>query len=470
MQLNPTVTGTTVNGNPFVYTWSPTTGLSNANIINPVATPASPTEYVIQVSSGNCKTSDSLIVVYGNITASTTETNASCASSVNGTATATVNGAAPYIYKWSNNETTQIATGLAPGVYTVSSTDNIGCSITASATVSAPPAIHFTNPVITNVTCFGLGNGSITETATGGNGNFTYAWSNAGSSSTINNLTPANYTVTASDINSCTADTTLSISQPAQLQLADTISNITCFGLSNGSIKIGVTGGTVPYNFAWSNTATTQNLSNLSVNNYSVTVTDANGCTLTQTFAVSQPQQLALSTTVVNATCFGFQNGSIDLTVSGGTPNYTFSWTGGLGSQNPGNLGAGTYNVTVTDNNQCTATASATVNQPPSNFFNSPVIQNVSCFGGNNGSITITATGGAGGFTYAWSSGSTTDMANNLFAYTPYTVTATDANGCTTDTTLSLVSPTAIVIASPIITNVSCFGDSNGVITVTNFR
>ncbi len=276
--LNPTITGTIVNGNPFVYTWTPATGLSNPNIINPVATPPSPTEYVIQVSSGNCKTSDSLKVVFGNITAGTAETNTLCPNSTDGTATMNVTGTPPYTYLWSDSKTTQTATGLAAGIYSVSSTDSPGCTVSASATVASPPAIYFNTPVISNVSCFGLNNGSITETASGGNGNFSYTWNIGGPGSTINNLAPNTYIVTASDLNSCTADTALTITQPLQLQLTDTVNNVTCFGLNNGSIRIGITGGTPPYTFAWSNNAVTEDIANLAQGNYSVTATDSNNC------------------------------------------------------------------------------------------------------------------------------------------------------------------------------------------------
>lgn len=466
VQLDAVVNGNPVNGNAFTYNWTPTVGLTNPNIANPLASPASPTEYVVQVASGNCKSTDSLLVVFGNITGNAAETNTLCPTSTDGSASMTVNGTAPYTYHWNSGQTSQTITGLADGTYTVTATDHSGCTVTGSATVSSPPAIYFNPPVINNITCSGLANGSITETASGGSGSFTYLWSNNDTGSTISNLSPQPYSVTVTDANACSDDTTLAVTQPLVLQMADTVNNVTCNGFNNGSIHLGITGGTTPYTFSWNPAAGTQNIAGLSPGNYAVTVTDSNNCTISQAFVITQPAVFSISTTPTNVTCFGFKNGAIQVTPTGGTPLYTFDWSDGSGSQNRDSLIAGTYNVTATDINSCTASATNTLTQPPSDLFNQPVIQNVSCYGGSNGSITITASGGPGGFTYLWSTGSTSGTATGLSAYVSYSVTSTDANGCTSDTSLSLTSPTADSIALAV-SNVTCFGDSNGSITAT---
>ncbi|NCV57098.1 MAG: adhesin, partial [Betaproteobacteria bacterium] len=138
-----------------------------------------------------------------------------------------------------------------------------------------------------------------------------------------------------------------------------------CFGNSTGSINLTVTGGVAPYTYAWTNNATTQNLTNIPAGVYTVVATDANGCTTTQTVTITQPQgALALSTTKVDVLCFGNSTGSINLTVTGGTAPYTYAWSNNTTQEDPQNLAAGTYTVTVTDANGCTAQTSVTITQP----------------------------------------------------------------------------------------------------------
>ncbi|NCX45269.1 MAG: adhesin, partial [Betaproteobacteria bacterium] len=168
-----------------------------------------------------------------------------------------------------------------------------------------------------------------------------------------------------------------------------------CFGNSTGSINLTVTGGVAPYTYAWTNNATTQNLTNIPAGVYTVVATDANGCTTTQTVTITQPQgALALSTTKVDVLCFGNSTGSINLTVTGGTAPYTYAWSNNTTQEDPQNLAAGTYTVTVTDANGCTAQTSVTITQPQAGLALSTTQVNVLCSGNNTGSINLTVTGG----------------------------------------------------------------------------
>ncbi len=226
--------------------------------------------------------------------------------------------------------------------------------------------------------------------------------------------------------------------------LTTTSVNVSCNGGNNGSIDLTVSGGSSPYTYDWSNDGPenpdndTQDLSGLVAGTYTVTVTDMVGATSTASVTITQPTAIVLSTTVINVLCNGGNNGSIDLTVSGGTPGYTYAWTGGATTQDLSSLVAGTYTVTVTDANGCTATTSATVNQP-SALSLTTIVTNVMCAGGTDGAIDLTVTGGTPGYTYDWSNDGPEMPDNDMQDLTgltvgTYTVTVTDANGCSSST------------------------------------
>jgi len=231
------------------------------------------------------------------------------------------------------------------------------------------------------------------------------------------------------------------LDMPATLASVGTQTNVSCNGFSNGSIDLSVSGGTQPYTFAWSNLATTEDVSGLTAGVYSVTVSDAWGWTSVSSFTVTEPNTLSVPTfTVTNATCFGDNNGSIAVTVTGGTPTYVYNWSGG-----PTNLSAGTYSVLITDSKGCTTTFSATVAQPPA-LSGSTQVNDASCFGSTNGNATVNMSVGQSPFGYQWdvNAGSqTTQMATNL-AMGTYSVLVTDDDGCTKSFTVTVNQPSAL--------------------------
>ncbi|NBP30700.1 MAG: hypothetical protein EBV23_14190, partial [Flavobacteriia bacterium] len=160
--------------------------------------------------------------------------------------------------------------------------------------------------------------------------------------------------------------TTVTITQPQVLSLNSTQINVSCNGGGNGSIDLTVSGGAAPYTYAWSNNAASQDINNLIAGTYTVTVTDANNCSTTTSATVTAPNALSLNALPNDVLCFGASTGSIDLTPSGGTAPYNYQWSNNTSLQDPQNLVAGTYTVTVTDANGCTSTTSATVSQPAS--------------------------------------------------------------------------------------------------------
>ncbi|QQS29850.1 MAG: hypothetical protein IPM47_02515 [Sphingobacteriales bacterium] len=403
-----------------------------------------------------------------NLSAVGSGTNVSCNGGSNGTATVTVSGnLIPVTYLWSTGATTQSITGLAVGTYSVTVTETVECTAVASYVVTQPPVLSLSR-TITNVLCFGNSTGAINLTVTGGTSPYTYNWGGGVTTEDRTGLAAGTYTVTVTDANGCTGTSSATVTQPAAaLSLSRTITNVLCFGNSTGAINLTVTGGTSPYTYNWGGGITTEDRTGLAAGTYTVTVTDTNGCTGTSSATVTQPAAaLSLSTSVTNVLCFGNSTGAINLTVTGGTSPYTYNWGGGVTTEDRTGLAAGTYNVTVTDANNCTAVTSATVTQPAAALSLSRTITNVLCFGNSTGAINLTVTGGTSPYTYNWGGGITTEDRTGLAAGT-YTVTVTDTNGCTGTSSATVTQPAAALSLSTSVTNVLCFGNSTGAINLT---
>ena len=225
------------------------------------------------------------------------------------------------------------------------------------------------------------------------------------------------------------------LTQPSAISTATgSQTNVSCNGGTNGSASVTPSGGTPGYTYSWSPSGgTAATATGLAAGSYTVTVTDANGCTATRNYLLTQPSAISTATgSQTNVSCNGGTNGSASVSPSGGTPGYTYSWSpsGGTAATATG-LAAGSYTVTVTDANGCTATRNYFLTQPSVISTATGSQTNVSCNGGTNGSASVTASGGTPGYSYSWSpSGGTAATATGLAAGS-YTVTVTDANGCT---------------------------------------
>lgn len=393
-----------------------------------------------------------------------TPTNITCNAANNGAiATTTTGGTTPYTYNWGGGIATQNRTGLSAGSYTLTVTDNAGCSGSASTIITEPTAVAI-NTIKTDVSCNGDNNGTITLTVSGGTGAHSFNWGGGVITQNRTNLTAATYVVTVTDANNCTASSSTTITQPALLTVSASKTDVACFGQSNGTVSLTVNGGTTPYSFAWSNGPTTQNLNAVAIGSYIATVTDAKNCSATTTATVNQPNALSVSTVVTDATCFGAQNGSINLTVSGGTGAYIFAWSNTSASEDISFVQAGNYSVNVTDANGCVITTSATINQPDLLIVNHTVT-NIGCAGATTGSISSVVTGGTSPFSYSWSNAATTATISNLNTGS-YTVTVTDANACTAVKTSSITQalPLSYSFTKG---DINCFGGFNGYINTT---
>lgn len=297
-------------------------------------------------------------------------TPASCNGGTDGQIIVSINNAlAPVQYTWSvTSATNDTASGLTTGSYTVTVVDAKGCSATASYQVPENSGIVLGTPAINPVQCQNLG--SVSVTATGGSGTLTYNWSGGFvNGNTISNLQAGNYSLTVTDATGCSISAAYTVPQiPSTLDVPfASITNVNCFGGNNGSIAVTDTGATGAVTFAWSNNLTGATISNLFSGSYTVTATDAAGCTATATFNVNQPAENVYTIETDSATCFAAADGSI--VVNGGIPdNGPFLYginSDTLKSSNVfNNLPAGNYTVTVQDNNGCITTLNTVIFEP----------------------------------------------------------------------------------------------------------
>ena len=439
-----------VSGGAGTYSYLWTNGQTNST-----ATGLNSGNYSVTITdaSGCTKTGTVSIVSASQPTVTATSTQAGC-TVANGTATANASGGTgPYTYSWSpSGGSASTANNLNVGTYTVIATDANGCTNTNTVNITTTGAPTVT--VTTTPTGCTVANGTATANASGGSGTYTYLWSpSGGNASTANNLSTGIYSVVVTDANGCSAVTTVSVSQTGNVPstTAATTNTVSCFGGSNGSATATPSGGTPGYTYIWNTTPVqnTQTASNLSSGTYSVVVTDVNGCTATSIVAITQAASITLTANLTNSiSCNGNSNGSSSAIASGGTPSYTYSWNTSpiQNTQIATGLSAGNYNVTVTDANGCTKFTSVTITQPQALSI-STTPTNVTCNGGSNGSATVGVTNGTSPYTYIWNTAPAqhTQTATGLSSGT-YSITITDANGCTKQSIVLISQPPPITL------------------------
>ncbi|MCF8245893.1 MAG: T9SS type A sorting domain-containing protein [Saprospiraceae bacterium] len=467
IDLTPTG-GTT----PYTYAWSGGLG-SSADPQNVI-----PGNYSVTVTDANgCATTTSATVGDGDqITLTASATHEICDGAENGTATltSTTGGQAPYSMVWSTTpaQTASQIIDLAPATYTVTVTDAQGCTATASATVNAGPALAITL-FSTNVICFGKNQGSaMVDAVANGSGSYTYLWNDAASqtSQSIANLFAGNYTVTVTDDQGCAGSATAIIADGPQIFVNPSHTNATCNYTTDGSATVTVSGGVSPYSYLWDDVAaqTTATADALAAGIYHVTITDASGCTTSSTATVEAPISAEITTSGSNVSCFNGLDGVVSVSVTNGSPaNYNYTWNDPNSSNTASvsGLSAGTYGVTVTDNNGCLVTASVSITQP-TQLVISMASTDATCGNGSDGSATVTAGGGTPGYDYAWSlpASPNAPVLNNAPAGT-YSVTVTDDNGCSAIGTSTIGAP-PVLTANLIVANVTCNGLNDGQMSV----
>lgn len=382
-----------------------------------------------------------------------------------------------YTFLWSTGAETSTISGLTAGTYTVTVTDDYGCTITKSETVTEPPT--FTVSIDDEYVCYGISDGMLMATVSGGTASYSYSWNNGGNSATISGLTAGTYTVTVTDGNSCTTTSSGMVTEHDQLSvIISNQSNVSCFGGDDGSLTAMENVVNSPMAFAklllpptnsysWSNGGSTATITGLSAGTYTVTISNASGCTATTQATITEPTALSASIgSQSNVVCNGASTGSAMATVSGGTAAYGYLWSNGGMTATVSGLSAGTYTVTVTDGNSCTTTAEAMITEPTVLGVTASTDSNVNCNGGSDGGATASASGGTMPYTYDWSNGGSSASISGLSAGT-YTVTVTDLYGCTITDNATITQPTSLVASAVTDANVSCNGGSDGGVTAS---
>lgn len=468
--LNPT------GGNGvFTYAWTDpasqttqsATGLCGGNVD-------------VNITSGGCTITETYFIFQPvALTAGVTSTDAQCNGDCDATAVLTVNdGTSPYTFLWDDlsSQNTQTAINLCAGNYNATITDDNGCSLVIPVTINEPTVMN-ASVSSNDVDCFGNCNGDATVVPSGGNSPYSVQWDDPAlqTTTTATGLCAGTYSVIVTDANLCTdGPLSVTINENPDITVTASSTDVSCNGFCDGTISIVAGGGDGNYQYSIDGGATFQasdSFSNLCGGAYDVVVSDGNNCLSSSVNVnVNEPDVIGGTVDDFNATC-GVNNGSANAIPTGGTPSYSFIWMDaslnpiGQTTQGATGLGAGIYNVEITDANGCTATLTSTISN-----FNAPVVTVTAstppvCNGDCNGAIDITVTGGTPNYSYLWfAGGQTSEDLSNICAGT-HTVQVTDAAGCIEfeDATLN---ENPVIDASFTVTDASC-GACDGTAVVT---
>jgi gliding motility-associated-like protein len=358
-------------------------------------------------------------------------------------------------------------------VFTVE--DALGCQVSLDTILVDPVLLVLDSAIGTDVVCNGDDDGTINLYAQGGTGTLEYSIDNEVTyvaTSNFTNLAPATYMVWVKDANGCTDSTQVVIDEPAPISIPNVVDSVVCFGTTTGQVVVTPLGGTTPYSYSWTSSATTDSIeTGLAAGNVTVTVTDANACFQDSTFTVFEPAQFTYTTDSLNANCNQPDGWAAVVGFAGGTGNYTYQWDAAAANQitdTAFNLIPGNYSVTISDVNLCDTTITITVGNNPSVILDSLSLTQPLCNGDANGEVVVHAIGGATPYQFSVNSGAL--QADSLFTgltgATSYLFTVEDAAGCPDTMSIVLINPTQLVLDSAIGTDVVCNGNDDGTINL----
>ncbi|MEQ1745463.1 MAG: choice-of-anchor V domain-containing protein [Saprospiraceae bacterium] len=462
---------TTTNANPATFAWSGPNGFTST-VQNPNVS-ASGTYTVTIGNGGNGCTNTATVVVPLNTTPPTADIaapiNLNCSVTeiqLNGTPSSQ---GPNFDYQWTttdgniiSGDTTLTPTVNEAGTYVllVTNTTN-GCTSTDAVAVVQSPPVSATIGNVDHVNCNGEQDGSATATGSGGSGTFTYVWSNGDNTATADNLAAGTYFVSVTDGENCTATASVTINQPLVLNANATSTGETGSGSNDGTATASPSGGTPGYLYLWSTTETTATITGLAPGNYTVSVTDAAGCTAIQVVTVNSFNcSISASATTTNVTCFGASNGTATAVLTGAAFPATYLWSNGDTTATADNLAPGTYTAEIEDANGCPAELTVQITGPTVLAANASAT-NETGVGQNNGTATAQPTGGTGPYTYQWSNNATTQTITGL-APGQYTVVVSDDNDCTAVQTVTVSAFGCNLAATISSVNVLCNGDKTG--------
>ncbi|MFD2788541.1 hypothetical protein KCTC52924_00833 [Arenibacter antarcticus] len=451
--------------------------------------------YTVYPKSGRCEGLPFEVVITVNpaITANVVTKNMSCHSTNDAFLSATItvgipfNTGAPYKILWTGpagyTASTSEIGNLKVGTYTLSIEDDGGCSYVESYEVTEPEVLAFDAISYRDISCFGLNNGSIGLHIQGGTTPYTFQWTKDNipfsTSKDIANLSQGAYKVVVSDSNGCSAITQeFTITEPPLLEVfLEDSTNIYCYGAKTGSIAIEALGGTpFPlgpntelYTYRWTGpngfNSTDKNVSNLASGTYHLVVTDQQGCMENLSVTLSQPQAIAVKVTTTDLSCYESNDASISLDIDGGTAPYDIKWNTLASGNFQDNLAAGTYTITITDARNCSKDIVVDIPQAPI-FTTRPVVKEISCYGANNGSITLNIVGGEAPVSLEWDDNPTAGNQRNNLGPGTYTVRIKDDKPCEIVKTFTLIEPGPLALSSQIINALECDTPNSGAINL----
>jgi uncharacterized protein (DUF2141 family) len=457
-------------GQNFAYLWTTPDGhiVAGDTTLTPLVDSAGSYILLITNAVSGCTATDTVVVIQSApVEVAITEAiPVTCFGQQNGSATAAASGGVgPFLFAWSNGDTTATTQNLSAGTYFVTTTDSEGCSATTSVEITQPPVLQ-ANASATGETAFGANDGTATADPTGGTPAYAYTWNTGDTTATITGLAPGAYTVTVEDANGCTAVQTVTVNS-FNCSITATISGtpVSCFGANNGSATVSVSNGTPPYTYLWNTGDTTATITGLAPGSYTVSVVDDANCPLQLSVSITGPTALQPNASATPETGLNRNDGTATAAPVGGTPPYTYQWSNGQTTPTITGLAPGTYTVTVQDANGCTAVQTVVVSAFNCNLTLATSATPARCPGEASGTATAIAANGTAPITYAWSNGGSTATIANLLGGI-YTVTATDASGCQAIGTAVVPQPNPVQIEINI-TPPSCPEKQDGRITIS---
>jgi len=377
-------------------------------------------------------------------------------------------GTLPYKFYWNNGKNDQNLSAIPAGDYNVKVTDANDCEISLEAKVMEPQQLNVSITEAQNIKCYGNKTGSINVTVNGGVEPYSYQWSNGANTQDLLQIPSGVYTLKVKDAKGCSNSVNATVEEPLPLEIETvTTSNIKCYGGKEGEITISVKGGIAPYVFTWNNGANTQDLQDIPAGLYELKVADANGCVKSYSSQISEPPVLKYSIDAVkHISCMGESNGSVNLSVSGGTVPYTYQWNNGVTTQDLVNVPAGKYTVIIKESNGCESKTDVSITEPSQFVVTLDSVEHNRCFGDENGSIKVSASGGTTPYSYKWSNGANTMNLSKIGAG-DYSLLIADANGCNHTIKTTIEQPERLTLTVDSARNVKCCGDTSGAIFIS---
>jgi gliding motility-associated-like protein len=451
---------------PYSFSWS--SGQSTEDISNILAGNYS---FTI-VDANGCPFNGNVVISEPSqpLAVINTISDVNCFGESNGVIDLTVSGGTPgYSFEWSSSSfqlsaTSEDLVNYIADDYRYEVTDMNGCKSIDTLTISEPPLLVSAISGV-NILCKGESTGSVDLTVTGGAPTYVFAWNNGAISEDLVNLPAGVYEVLITDSQGCETENAIELTEPTDsLRYDYDVVNVKCNDGTDGEIELFLTGGTLPYNIGWSNGATTNLIDGLTAGYYEFLVTDNNGCTVTDSIEIDQPDAVTLNEVISDVSCNGLSDGIIDISPSGGTAPYTYTWFNSdfaLSAQTQDliDFPADTYQLEILDTNNCFYEMFLEIEEPDSIVIEY-TFSIVSCSDGADASITVAVTGGTPAYNFDWSNGATTQNLNNIPADV-YELNLTDANGCEDSIKVEIVQPEPIEVTFET-TIVSCKDQFDG--------